>query len=128
MFNWKARYEAKSTPWDLAREHPELERRLAARELGPPATVYVPGCGRGHDALALARAGFRVTAVDSVDVVELGEGSKLEELGRLGSSFRVADALAFETEPVALVFDHTFFCALPLDRSAPSGARWCGAF
>lgn len=110
--DWAARYADDDTPWDMGRPHPELARRLDDGALTATASarrVLVPGCGRGHDALALARAGFTVTAVD---IVAQLEGSIGATLGEHGGRFVTADALAFD-EPHELLFEHTFFCALP---------------
>ncbi len=118
--DWKARYDEQHTPWDRGVAHPELEARLASGELAPAqagARVLVPGCGRGHDALALARAGWCVTAVDFVGdlAAELGAA-----LAPSGGRFITADALAFAGEPpYDLIWEHTFFCAIePQQRPA----------
>ena len=83
LYDWAAHYAAANTPWDLGGPHPELSQRLSDGDLAPPrdgARALVPGCGHGHDALALARRGWVVTAVDLVaDLAEtLGK-----ELARL---------------------------------------------
>jgi SAM-dependent methyltransferase len=114
-FDWSARYRGGDTPWDHGRAHPELERRLAVGELEPPrrgeSRALVPGSGRGHDAVALARAGWRVTAIDSAPEVAAHASAAL---GGLGGRFELADALEHRTrEPYELVFEHTFLCALP---------------
>jgi methyl halide transferase len=100
----------------MRRPHPELVGRLAADPTlgsGAVGRALVPGCGRGHDALALASAGWDVTAVDIADSLEPEVGSKLRSAG---VRFLIADALAV-TGSYQLVFDHTFFCALePVDR------------
>jgi SAM-dependent methyltransferase len=129
MTDWRQRYLDGHTPWDLGGPHPELVRRLAAGELEPPragAWALVPGCGRGWDALALAEAGWRVLAVDLVpDLAEL----IADRLEAAGGAFLVADAL----DPACLAqagpgpggfdlfLDHTFFCAIPLERRPDFG-------
>lgn len=80
----------------------------------------VPGCGLGHDAIALARAGWAVTAIDIVDTFAEELSETLEPLdGR----FIVTDALAFDSdEPFDLVWEHTFFCAINPDQRGDYGA------
>ncbi len=113
---WSPFWDASVTPWDLGRAHPELIARLGL--LGPPGRAYVPGCGRGHDALALAEAGFRVTAVDFCPEVAAELTPLLETRG---SRFLLRDALALEPEErYELWWDHTFLCAIPLELRA----RW----
>ncbi len=125
---WSARYEAEDTPWDLGAPHPDLVRRLEEDPGlgGAPGRVLVPGCGRGHDALALARAGWQVVAVDMAPAVDDLVRAALEPFdGR----FVVADLFdddaldgALGGRPVDLVFDHTLFCALPLHHRPDFGA------
>ncbi|MFT7619597.1 MAG: SAM-dependent methyltransferase, partial [Planctomycetota bacterium] len=106
---WNHFWQEGVSPWDLGQAHPELESRLA--DLGEPRRVYVPGCGAGHDALFLASAGWRVTAVDHADQVQphLRPG-----LDREGSRFLLRDAFELaEDETYDLWWDHTFFCAIP---------------
>lgn len=113
--DWRSSYERGDTPWDLGRAHPELEERLARAEVLPAgrlrgARALVPGCGRGWDALALARAGMQVSAVDLV-----GELAPTVEaaLAPLGGRFLAGDALGIEDEAgFDLLWEHTFFCAI----------------
>jgi len=119
--DWSQRYQSGDTPWDLGGPHPELSARIAAG-LVPSGDgqrrALVPGCGRGHDALALAEAGWLVTAIDVVDPTggELGAA-----LARKGGEYRVEDALAHvPRRAYDLMFEHTFFCAI--DPSLR--ARW----
>jgi SAM-dependent methyltransferase len=121
---WAERYATGDTPWDLGGPHPELARRLASGELDPARSVgrraLVAGCGRGYDAVALARAGWKVTAIDGV--AELAP-ALAPLLRSLGGELLVADALAYTPEqPFDLVFDHTFFCAIDVAQRDAHGA------
>ncbi len=60
---WRTRYQESRTPWDLG-EPSAPARKLAADQLAPASRVFVPGCGRGHEVLLLARQGHAVLAVD----------------------------------------------------------------
>ncbi|MFT5732832.1 MAG: SAM-dependent methyltransferase [Planctomycetota bacterium] len=116
--NWSARYAAADTPWDLGAPHPELSLRLQDGRLAPPhegARVLVPGSGHGHDAIALARRGWDVTAVDLVG--DLGD-ELAPQLKKLGGRFIGGDVLGLEAfQDFDLIWDHTFFCAIsPSDR------------
>lgn len=126
-FDWGRRYRDANTPWDCGGPHPEFVARLAAgeralsvpREPGASARAFVPGCGRGHDALALAKLGWEVTAVDLVPELADEVGPRLAPYrGR----YLVSDALAFALSPKAdLLFEHTFFSTLPPDRRREYG-------
>ena len=128
-YDWAERYARNDTNWDLGAPHPELAARIAAGEM-KARRAFVGGCGRGHDALALARAEARVTAIDIVPELAAGLADKLRALG---GEFLVADALAFvPKEPFDLVFEHTFFarCIRPCGRNgrarAPCSRRRAG--
>lgn len=114
--NWEERYRSGQTPWDLGRSHPELERRLDEGLFSRTKTrrALVPGCGLGHDALALARAGWVVTAIDLVDATD---GALGHELQQNGGRFLRTDALTFDEDTrFDLLWDHTFFCAIEPER------------
>lgn len=122
--DWADRYRAGDTPWDIGGPHPELSIRLQDGRLAPPepgeSRALVPGAGRGHDAIALARRGWQVTALDVVPSLAAEMGAELE---RLGGEYVVGDALRLEGEPFDLVWDHTFFCAIDPGSRAPWGQR-----
>ena len=113
---WAERYESGNTPWDLGGPHPELAAHLAVdglrvRQLGHGARAFVPGCGRGHDAAALAAAGWQVVAVDLLEELRPMVEPPLEARG---GHFVAANALGYVAKPTFdLLFEHTFFCAIP---------------
>jgi SAM-dependent methyltransferase len=126
---WAERYREGETPWDLGGAHPELVARIAAggSAITPPASggkALVPGCGRGWDALALAQAGWEVTALDIVPDLGPLVSSRLSPYG---STFHCGDFLNFQDcdskvkRQYDLIFDHTFFCALPPEQRAEFG-------
>jgi SAM-dependent methyltransferase len=123
--DWAGRYATGETPWDKGVPHPELAARLAA---GHPSLALptlggralVPGCGRGHDALALAAAGWEVVAVD---VVPSLTDTLAQALADHGGRFVCSDALEYEDRVgFDLLFDHTFFCAIQPGARAAWGA------
>src|SRR2546422_11040148 len=74
-------YQTGDTPWDSGVPSAELVRVLDAGLL-PGKTVLEIGCGRGTNAIALARRGYRVTAVDFVDVAVRRAGERAAGRGR----------------------------------------------
>lgn len=111
--SWSERYLADNTPWDHGAPHPELERLLEEGALAPPrpgARALVPGCGRGHDAVALAAAGWSVTAIDFAPEAS---GVAGPAIAARGGDVLLEDALAHRpTAPYDLLWEHTFFCAI----------------
>jgi methyl halide transferase len=60
---WRSRYREGRTPWDLGGISPAAQA-LVARWFPPAGRVFIPGCGRGYEALHLAARGYAVTALD----------------------------------------------------------------
>ena len=112
--DWEGRYRADDAPWDLGRAPPSLEQLVASIE-DRALRVFVPGAGRGHDALCWARAGHPVTALDlAPTAVEQGRALTGEPVAWvLGDLFALPPALrgAFD-----IVWEQTCLCALPPDR------------
>ncbi|WGL53257.1 methyltransferase domain-containing protein [Nocardioides sp. BP30] len=112
--DWDAWYVAGFTPWDLGGPLPLLSDALATGLLGEPGTVFAPGAGRGHDAGALAAAGWDTTVVDiSATAVDYATEHYPDVRVVLGDALDPAFVLAQTGGPVDLWWDHTFFCALP---------------
>jgi SAM-dependent methyltransferase len=111
---WAARYAAGDTGWDKGEASPGLVDYLVENEALVPGTGLVPGCGHGHDARALAAAGFEVTAIDVVPAA-IEKARSLARAERVRVRFEAAD---FFSLPAALqgpydwLFEHTFFCAI----------------
>ena len=114
--DWEALYRANDTFWDHGEASPGLVDYLAERPEAPLGHALVPGCGRGHDARALARAGWVVTGLDiAPSAVPLAKRLAKEE--RLEIDYRVGDFLDDEPhQAFELVFEHTLFCAIPPER------------
>lgn len=118
---WDARWRTGDTPWDLGRASPPLVRALGPGGWFPPPVpgetrrALVPGCGAGHDARAVAAAGWDTVAID-VSPLAVGTAAR-QPAPRC--EFRVADlfALPGDLRDLDLVVEHTCFCAIdPSDR------------
>ena len=112
---WENLYQTGDTRWDKGEPSPGLVDFLAAQRL-PTGLVLVPGCGRGHDARAWARAGFAATGLDVAPSAI--ESSREQTAAGLKAEFREGNFL--EDEPFAqfdYIFEHTLFCAInPSER------------
>jgi SAM-dependent methyltransferase len=111
---WAGRYKAGETRWDHGEASPGLIDFLKTQSY-QPGTVLVPGCGRGHDARALAKAGFEVIGLDVVPqaVEDARRLAKAEGLTSIrfeqGNFFDLPTVLQ---GPYDWLFEHTFFCAI----------------
>ena len=114
--DWEALYQANDTFWDHGEAAPGLVDYLGANSGLPPGQALVPGCGRGHDACALAKAGWSVTGLDiAPSYVPLAE--RLADEGGRPVDYRVGEFLSDEPyQPFDLVIEHTLFCAIPPAR------------
>ncbi|KAI0440667.1 S-adenosyl-L-methionine-dependent methyltransferase [Xylaria telfairii] len=134
---WDKCWEDKFTPWDrggpsmalydLLTENPNGVIPLPTE--GSPKTALVPGCGRGHDVLLLSSFGYDVYGLDvSSQALEAAkenvervlkegplyatEGSKRGTITWICQDFFAKEWKDVQM-PFDLIFDYTFFCALP---------------
>lgn len=108
---WESRYQLGETPWDLGGPTPVFERLLGEGTL-PEGRLLVPGAGRGYDAIAFAKAGYQVTALDlslracdELRTAAEAAGATLDI--RVGDFFAQQDQAAFDA-----VLEYTFYCAI----------------
>lgn len=113
---WQEHYEGGTVGWDKGQAAPPLVRALAGYMRAPGTRVLVPGCGYGHEALHLAREGYRVVAVDfaPAPVAHLRQRAR-------GLSLEAVECDIFALPEdydgfFDIVVEHTCFCAIPLDR------------
>ena len=112
---WQGRYDAGTTGWDRGGTSPALEGWLRAGSL-LPCRILVPGCGRGHEVVALARAGFHVTGLDYAPAAI---GALKARLAAEGISAEAIEADIFAWEPPSpfdAIYEQTSLCALPPAR------------
>ena len=118
---WETRFERHETPWDRGEPSPQLRAWLDEglfAAAGHPARVIVPGCGSGHEVVALAAAGIDVTGLDSAEAACARTRDALARAGLAGRARVVqADALAWRPDaPLDVVYDQTCLCALHPDH------------
>ena len=136
--SWETRYQQLDTPWDKGAPAPPLVDLLSDehRSLFGTNVVLVPGCGRGHDARAIA------ATIPSASVIGLDtSNTALEQARALDSGnsvhFQSIDFLHAQKDQfseVSSIFEHTCFCAIdPSERQSyadscarllPPGAHW----
>ncbi|NRO94662.1 methyltransferase domain-containing protein [Paraburkholderia sp. NMBU_R16] len=110
---WDERFRKGVTPWDQAGVQHAFLAFMARIERRP---VLIPGCGSAYEALALARAGWTVRAIDfSADAVAAARA----QLGEFGALVEQADFFSYMPpfEP-GWIYERAFFCALPPARRA----------
>ncbi len=115
--DWEGRYQADDTPWNLGRASPHLEALIVSiAETG--LRVLVPGAGHGHDAVAWARAGHVVTALD-IAPSAVDAGREVMEAAGVSFDWLLGDLLALPEDFLGafdLVWEQTCLCALPPER------------
>ncbi|HEX6827367.1 MAG TPA: methyltransferase domain-containing protein [Burkholderiales bacterium] len=109
---WEERYRSATTHWDRGGTSPALLEWLEQGAL-TPSRILVPGCGRGYEALELARRGFEVVALDFAPSAVRHLRDELLRAG-LRAEVHEADVLAWTAEhPFDAIYEQTCLCALP---------------
>lgn len=108
---WQGRYESGTTGWDRGSASPALET-LIAGSAPPRGSVLVPGCGRGHEVVALAGCGWRVTGLDFAPAAVAAVRERLRQAGLVADVIE-ADMFRYEpAEPFDVIYDQTCLCAI----------------
>jgi hypothetical protein len=112
--DWDTAYVRGTTGWDLGAPLAYIEENAAL--FGEPGTAFAPGAGRGHDAAGLAAAGWRTTVIDLSPTAAAYAAEHYPDITyAVGDALDAEVVLAATGGPVDLMWDHTFFCALPPD-------------
>jgi methyl halide transferase len=118
--DWEERYRRRDTPWEKGLAHPALVEWLKSNPIS--GRVMVPGCGFGHDVRVLAEAGAEVVGLDLAPLA-IAAAKAFPQHGRI--SYLLGDFFDPNTVEAEFdwVFEHTFFCAIPLERRAEYAKR-----
>ncbi|MEY4179989.1 MAG: hypothetical protein RLY70_3563 [Planctomycetota bacterium] len=115
---WNALYLAQDTGWDKGRCAPPIERLLAEGHVPAAGRIAVIGCGKGHEAVAAARHGFAVTAIDFAPEAIAAVAANSREAG-WALSTELLDLFALPTRfPNCFdaIVEHTCLCAIDPQR------------
>lgn len=91
--SWDDAYQHNSTPWDIGRPQPAIQRLADAGELTE--TILDSGCGSGEHALLAAGMGLSVVGVDISQLAVERARAKARQRG-LQAEFIVGDVLALD--------------------------------
>jgi SAM-dependent methyltransferase len=129
---WRDRFDIGDTPWELGAPSRVLFEACAELEATgfelSGRRVLSPGCGRGSDALELARRGAHVVAVDWSQHALADLTARFAEIkNTVSGSVSVVSGDFFSIPPqqVDLVCEHTFFCAIDPGSRARYVERLC---
>ncbi|HWW05716.1 methyltransferase domain-containing protein [Collimonas sp.] len=116
---WSERFEQDFTPWDTGGVPQALQQYVARAK---PAATLIPGCGSGYEVAFLAEAGWDVTAIDfSSAAVDAAR----KVLGKWSERVLQADFFTYQPQqPLGLIYERAFLCALPPARRAAIVSRW----
>ncbi|MGJ8672267.1 methyltransferase domain-containing protein [Rubritalea sp.] len=126
--DWQSRYQTGDTPWDKGAVTPVLSELIELKPLcfGSLRRIFVPGCGLGYDALALAETGSTVLGFDIAPMAI--ERAREAVSGDVDLKYEVGDIFKLSKELIGdfdLVWEHTCFCALdPSFRSQYVEQMW----
>lgn len=115
MNEWEDRYQQGQTGWDRGEVSPNLVFWIEQEQL-KPCRILVPGCGHGHEVIALAEKGFDVVAID-IAPTAIRSLKKTLKTKRLEAELIQTDFFAWESEkPFDAIYEQTSLCALPPDE------------
>ncbi|KAF8189949.1 S-adenosyl-L-methionine-dependent methyltransferase [Mycena galopus ATCC 62051] len=124
--SWDEAWKRNVTPWDSGAMQPALREVTQSGEFAFPRSgrALVPGCGSGYDAIYISELGLDTLAID-ISPIAVENASKNMPSG-LNTRFEVHDFFSFSVpdhEKFDLIYDYTFFVAIPPSRRSEWGAQ-----
>jgi len=115
---WDKKYQKNEANWDLKSANPVFEELIDNEDILKPGRMLIPGCGKGFDAIAAAKRGFEVTAIDfSAEAIKFGKNLAKKEnvkVNFLTEDFFILDekyANYFDS-----IYEYTTYCAINPER------------
>lgn len=116
---WDDKYNTENDGWTLNSPNPVFYQLLNEKKYVIPGKILVLGSGKGFDALAAAKAGFNVTAVDFSEAANVSSKKLFEENG-VAVELLTEDIFNLPekfSNAFDYVYDYTTYCAIsPLRR------------
>ncbi|KAJ2892765.1 hypothetical protein GGI21_005536 [Coemansia aciculifera] len=126
---WFQIWDNGTTRWDKGDVSPALRELIVDKrwEL-PSGQGIVPGCGRGYDAMFLARPGLHMVGADLSPLAVKAASTLRDSMGIPAdlASFQVMDFFNFDipASQFQVAYDYTFFCAIHPSMRADWGRRY----
>ncbi|KAI0786354.1 S-adenosyl-L-methionine-dependent methyltransferase [Abortiporus biennis] len=130
---WETAWKENLTPWDAGDVQPPLKDLIESKRIPLPTTgrALVPGCGRGYDPIFIASSlGLHTLALDISQTAVDAAATLFDQLKEtlapnVDLAFETRDfftfALSQEEPEFDLVYDYTFFVAIPPARRVEWG-------
>uniref|UniRef100_A0A1J3J7W2 Thiocyanate methyltransferase 1 n=1 Tax=Noccaea caerulescens TaxID=107243 RepID=A0A1J3J7W2_NOCCA len=117
---WEKCWEEEITPWDLGRTTPLILQLVDSSSL-PLGRALVPGCGGGHDVVAMASPERFVVGLD-ISETALKKATETYGSSPKAKYFEFVKEDVFTWRPnelFDLIFDYVFFCAIEPEMRTP---------
>lgn len=116
---WSERFEQDFIPWDNGGVPQALQQYLTRSK---PVTTLIPGCGSGYEVALLSESGWDVIAIDFSDAAV---SAARTVLGKWSGRVLQADFFTYQSpQPLGLIYERAFLCALPPAKRAAIVGRW----
>jgi len=114
--DWDQRFIQDDAPWERQGVHPALSDWKSSGQLDAGQSIYIPGCGRSEEPLALAQMGLIVTALDLSPTAIQWQQEVFQSADQSGELV-VGDGLNWRpATPFDRLYEQTFLCAIHPDQ------------
>jgi methyl halide transferase len=109
---WDKKYLENSANWDLKTPTPLFVSLINKGIHITPSRIFIPGCGKGYDAVFAAEKGFQVTAADFSEQALAFARNLAQEKG-VDVNFINVDLFAYDPGiRFDYIFEYTTYCAI----------------
>ncbi|KAF9003216.1 S-adenosyl-L-methionine-dependent methyltransferase [Cyathus striatus] len=129
--SWDDAWKANVIPWDSGDVQPPLKEAISGLSLPAVGRALVPGCGTGYDVLYIASTlGWETVGFDISETALQAAKTNLESKSNVPNSDKVKfqqgnffTLSVPEDQKFDLVYDYTFFVAIPPTRRPDWGKK-----
>ena len=121
--NYREKYKAGDTPWDVGRPDANLVQTVTAMPIIPCQALDI-GCGTGNNSIWLAQNNFAVTGIDTSEIA-IQKASEKAALEQVKCTFLVSDIFTNQIAgaPFGFIFDRGCFHSFASDSERRSFAE-----
>lgn len=113
---WEQKYQADEAGWNIKSATPAFLDILENPILAECKKILVLGCGFGYDAVAAAKKGFEVTAID-ISSTAILQAKKIADEENVKINFILDDLFLFdENVKYDIIYDYVMYCAINPDK------------
>ncbi len=115
---WEEKYQNNRAGWDTGNANPTFVQLIKKNYFLQPCKILIVGMGKGYDAVAAAKHGYEVTAIDFSESA-ISSAENLARQNNVKINFLIKDFFELDEKyfhQFDAVYDYVFYCAIDISK------------